>query len=110
MVFRRSLSRASARGVLLGLGVALAPLPAAADTTAKQPAPNLRAAIAKLDQRSFTAPATAVRLSTQANAPTESPRFFKTKTGVLVAAIFAAGVGYAIYSAHSDRIHSPGKQ
>jgi hypothetical protein len=39
-----------------------------------------------------------------------SPSFFRTPTGVLVLAVFAAGVGYAIYSTQNDRISSPGKQ
>lgn len=35
---------------------------------------------------------------------TKSGSFFKTRTGVMVLAIMAAGTGYAVYSAKEDRI------
>jgi hypothetical protein len=35
---------------------------------------------------------------------TKSGSFFKTRTGLLVAAVMAAGTGYALYSAKEDRI------
>jgi hypothetical protein len=39
-----------------------------------------------------------------------SPSFFRTRGGMAVLAVFAAGVGYALYSAKHDRIKSPAKQ
>ncbi|MDQ3418222.1 MAG: hypothetical protein M3541_05485 [Acidobacteriota bacterium] len=39
-----------------------------------------------------------------AKAPQTSNGFLKSRTGVIVLAIFAAGTGYAIYSAKEDRI------
>jgi hypothetical protein len=41
--------------------------------------------------------------TTQAQA-TKSGSFFKTRTGLLVIAVMAAGTGYAVYSAKQDRI------
>jgi hypothetical protein len=35
-----------------------------------------------------------------------SPSFFKSKVGIVVLGVFAAGVGYATYSLSHDRIHS----
>jgi hypothetical protein len=53
---------------------------------------------------------TTARRSAQSTPGTESPSFFKTPTGAVVLAVMAIGVGYAIYSAQHDRIHSPGKE
>lgn len=36
---------------------------------------------------------------------TKSGSFFKTRTGLLVLAVMAAGTGYALYSVKEDRIH-----
>jgi len=51
--------------------------------------------------------ATSTRTSaaTPAKAPQTSDGFLKSRTGIIVLAIFAAGTGYAIYSAKEDRIH-----
>jgi hypothetical protein len=38
-----------------------------------------------------------------------SGSFFKTKAGVATLVIFAAGVGYAVYSSNNDRIRSTGR-
>lgn len=35
--------------------------------------------------------------------------FFKTGPGIATLAVFAAGVGYAVYSASNDRIRSSGR-
>lgn len=40
----------------------------------------------------------------------QSSSFFKTRTGVVIAAVMIAGTGYALYSAQHDRIHSAGKK
>ena len=40
----------------------------------------------------------------------ESIGFFKTKPGMIALAVMIGGVGYAVYSAQHDRIHSAGKQ
>ena len=39
-----------------------------------------------------------------------SPSFFKKPVGIAVLAVFAAGIGYAIYSTKHDRIHSAGEE
>jgi len=60
-----------------------------------------------------TPPATvATAAATPATTPTPTPAkaqtsdgFLKSRTGVIIIAIFAAGTGYAIYSAKEDRIH-----
>ena len=36
---------------------------------------------------------------------TKTGSFFKTRTGLLVLAVMAAGTGYALYSVKEDRIH-----
>jgi hypothetical protein len=40
---------------------------------------------------------------------TKTGSFFKTRTGVLVLVVMAAGTGYALYSVKEDRIHSPAR-
>ncbi len=40
---------------------------------------------------------------------TASKPFFKTRTGFLVLAVMAVGVGYAAYSAKNDRVHGAGR-
>jgi hypothetical protein len=62
-------------------------------------------ASSSMDRHSVT------RRSEQGTTPQErSGQFFKTGPGIAVLAVFAAGVGYALYSAQHDRVHSPGKQ
>jgi len=46
----------------------------------------------------------------QGSSAGSSPGFFKTKPGIIALAVMGAGVGYALYSAQNDRIHSPGKK
>ena len=36
--------------------------------------------------------------------------FFKTRPGVIILAVMAAGTGYAVYSANHDKITSPGRK
>jgi hypothetical protein len=112
------------RTLLLVLCAALVPLPSlAADTAAStntlersaisaSPAPGIKAAVTRAVDRDLARrQADRVRSSTQTGVPdASSPSFFRTKTGVLVLAVFAAGVGYAIYSTQKDRIHSPGRE
>jgi len=104
--------RASAR-VVLGI-VVLTALPFTArageiGAPPARPAP-LRTALAA----ARVAPPPAIRRAAPraqaANPATQSPAFFKTRTGILVAGVMAVGAGYAIYSTQHDRIHSPGKQ
>jgi hypothetical protein len=103
------------RRALLGLLVlTMMPWPAAAGETTPPP-PSLRAALADVRPHVTTPPrpvsAAPVRRSEKAQPTpgTDSPAFFKTRTGVLVLAVAGAGAGYAIYSSSHDRIKSPGK-
>ena len=101
--------RASARAVLgVGLLIAL-PWTAAAAEKGASPQP-LRAALAEARVAPPASLRRAAPRAQTANPATQSPAFFKTRTGMLVVGVMAAGTGYAIYSAHHDRIHSPGKQ
>jgi len=50
------------------------------------------------------------RESRQGSSAGSSPGFFKTKPGIIALVVMGAGVGYALYSAQNDRIHSPGKE
>lgn len=113
--------RTSARAVFLALIVALIPLPlAASDNNAlpKAPAveksPTLLASMAVIVARDvWSAPATlpvARRAQQGGVAGAESPRFFKTRAGIVVAALMIAGTGYALYSSRHDRITSAGKK
>ena len=124
MTVRSTLShRGCSRILLLVLCAALVPLPtfaaeASASSTAAarpgivaSPAPTLQAAVVQAVNREVASrPATAARRSTQPTPNADSPSFFRTKAGVMVLAVFAAGVGYAIYSTQNDRINSPGKE
>jgi hypothetical protein len=47
--------------------------------------------------------------STALAAGTSSESFFKSPKGVAVILLMAAGTGYAIYSAHSERIANPAR-
>ena len=111
------------RAVLLVLCASFVPLPArAAEATPHSsvpagpavaavaaPAPDLHGAVIKAVQRDVALRPSAAR--SQTGTPNaDSPSFFKSPAGVAVLAVFAAGVGYAIYSTRNDRIHSPGKQ
>jgi hypothetical protein len=70
----------------------------------------LRTALAAVRVSPASSIGRTARRAQAANPALESPAFFKTRTGILVAGVMAAGVGYAIYSTQHDRIHSPGKQ
>jgi hypothetical protein len=115
------------RAMLLAVSLALVPpaaLAADTDHASKKPADTrtvdalpkaqpLRTAMANVDTGQLTAeraPRSAVKASQERNPATESPSFFKTRTGMVVLAVVAVGTGYAIYSAKNDRIHSPGKE
>ncbi len=105
-----------AKRVLGAVVVALIPWSAVAGDLTVLPKTPLRSALADVRTRNVapprpTAKTAAARRSEQSTNPaTQSATFFKTRTGVIVAAVMAAGVGYAIYSAQHDRIHSAGKK
>lgn len=93
--------------------VALIPPSAAAGepVPSRTPLRNALADVGTLQSRMPRAEAATLRRSRQSQDPaTQSPRFFRTRAGILVVAVMAAGVGYALYSTRHDRIHSPGKQ
>ncbi|MEO8077645.1 MAG: hypothetical protein ABI818_15055 [Acidobacteriota bacterium] len=74
-------------------------------------AQNLQQAMAGLVARDLRAGrAAAVRRAEQGNLAAQSPGFFKTRAGVVIAAVMIAGTGYALYSSSHDRIHSAGKE
>jgi len=81
--------------------------PPSSPSRSTAPSPFTRDAIARA---LAAAPAAAVATSapTPATPPAKAPQtsngFLKSRTGVIVLAIFAAGTGYAIYSAKEDRI------
>jgi hypothetical protein len=54
--------------------------------------------------------AAAVRAEQEGTPTTRSATFFKTPAGVVVMAVLGVGVGYALYSAQHDRVHSAGKK
>lgn len=116
-----ALRRALARAVWLAIIVALVPLPLSAAGTsvvpkapqAQQKTQSLRAAMTALvtrEARSAPAAPTIARAQQSGVAGTQSPAFFKTRAGMIVAALMVAGTGYALYSTKHDRIHSAGKQ
>ena len=76
-----------------------------------QPAqrPRLQASIAPIvkDVTAKAAPvARAQAQGTEAKEQLGSTSFFKKPAGLVVLGVIAAGVGYAVYSASHDRIHS----
>lgn len=105
------------RAVPLALAAALMALPAAANdaTTAvagqRIPASqvSLRQVAAREAGRTPLA-RVAARRDSQAGAPKESRRFFKSRPGAIAIAVMAAGTGYALYSVKHDRITSPAKK
>ena len=116
MTIRLHLSGAMPRAVLLAVIVALTPLPVAADTpkASSDKKTSLREAAASVDARHFAvvpaASKPAARADQATNPATRSSSFFTTKAGIAVLAVFAAGVGYAIYSTQNDRVKSPAKE
>jgi hypothetical protein len=93
---------------------ALIPLPAAASDTATTPSPpTIRKSMEKIGVRDVAAKPVrkdVARDDRQGSSAGSSPGFFKTKPGIIALAVMGAGVGYALYSAQNDRIHSPGKK
>jgi hypothetical protein len=116
--------RGFGRAVLLVLCASFVPLPAlAAEATSHStvpvaraaapvaaPAPDLHGAVIKAVQRDVAIRPSVARRSQSGVPNADSPSFFKTPAGIAVLAVFAAGVGYAIYSTRNDRINSPGRQ
>jgi hypothetical protein len=98
---------------LVGIAVitALLPLPAAADPIGKR-TPTIKESAAKIVGREVAAAPTrpaSAREDQQGSASTHSTSFFRTRPGMIALAVMAVGTGYALYSAHNDRIHSPGR-
>ncbi len=101
------------RAVLLAVAIALVPLPVAASDRKPAPKPQtIEASMRDMVVRDVAAaPARpAIRRDAQAGQSKESIGFFKTKPGMVALAVMIGGVGYALYSAKHDRIHSAGKQ
>ena len=102
------------RAVLLVVAAALVPLPVAASDTKPAPQPKtIQASMQEMVARDVAAaPARpAARRAEQGGSQSkESIGFFKTKPGMIALAVMVGGVGYALYSAKHDRIHSAGKQ
>lgn len=99
-----------ARLVALALIVALCPVPAFAGPpgTPEKTSP-IRSSAAKIAAAVRLEPAAApAAQATTGAAGTGSPSFFTKPVGIAVLATLAAGVGYALYSAKHDRVHSPG--
>lgn len=106
--------RAVPRALLLAASVALVPLPlAAADSAPTPKTRKIDAAMQRIVERDLRtagkAPAVKARAAQGGTAP-QSAGFFRTRTGVVIAAVMIAGTGYALYSAQHDRIHSAGKE
>ena len=102
-----SRTRLTALGCVVLAGGLLLPSPAFADSTAT-PTPILDAArrlatAAKAREGAQGQPAPA------SNTDLRSGSFFKSKAGMATIVIFAAGVGYAVYSSSNDRIRSTGR-
>ncbi len=105
------------RLVALAIVAALVPLPVSAGQTS-QPTTgkSLKASVEKAVARetALTARATAARRAqgrgTADKSQLEAGSFFKTPAGMICLAVVGAGVGYAIYSAKNDRIHSVARQ
>lgn len=101
------------RAVLLVVAAALVPLPVAASDTKPAPKPKtIQASMQEIVARDVAAaPARpAARRAEQDSQSKESIAFFKTKPGMIALAVMVGGVGYALYSAQHDRIHSAGKK
>ncbi len=107
----------STRVIALGVVLAVVPIPVAAAGVGATAAPvNLHAAVAKAaaTEPLVVKPIAAAQQQGQPQGQTaatdprlQSPSFFKTPLGLAVIGVVGAGVGYAIYSASHDRIHSP---
>jgi hypothetical protein len=98
--------RPVARAVALALVLAVVPLPGFA---ADGPKPVDKPLTASIEKAAASAKLDAVQAKPATPPDTAalgSPSFFKSKVGVVVLGVFAAGVGYAAYSLSHDRIHS----
>lgn len=100
--------------LLVALVVTAAPLPCAAEGAGQPTAgPGLKASVdtaASTLASAKAAPGT--EAARQAGGEAKSPAskaFFKTPVGIVVLAIVAGGVGYAVYSAHHDRTPVTGR-
>jgi hypothetical protein len=105
-------AKAVASALTLALGLTWAAPPAGATEVKLQNPPqrmSLAAAasakLAKLD----TSNAVRATQGTTPSAGTSSESFFRSPKGVAVIVLMAVGTGYAIYSAHSERIANPGR-
>ena len=108
------------RALLAAFLVSLLPSPALANGIPdKAKTPSLKDAMTKVVQRDLAkdttrrtvrASASAGQTPQSADPAKESPSFFKSRTGVIVLVVLAAGAGYAIYSTQNDRINSPGRE
>jgi len=105
--------------VLVALFAALPSLPLAAATepapaTASAKPQTIQAAVraaAVRDAAVVAAPRTKTgSRAAQSGSAKQSKSFFRTGPGAVALAVMGLGVGYAIYSASNDRIHSPAKQ
>ena len=99
---------------ILAIALTLVPLPLlAADRAPAPKAQPLKAAIATHAAHDVLAstPKRAERKATEARAQQtastpQSGGFFRSPAGIACLAVIGAGTGYAVYSAHHDRIHS----
>jgi hypothetical protein len=112
------------RAALLATCIAMIPLPAGAADTVEQGRPaglttptvsptvrNIKASMNTIVTREIRAARPVAAPRAQGSSPVaQSPGFFRTRTGAIVAAVMIAGTGYALYSTQHDRIHSPGKE
>ena len=94
--------------MVLAAIVSLLPAPTlASEGAAPKPGP-IRAAVKKI--ASSDAPILRSAAQDARQTGQRDGSFFKTKTGLVVMAVMAIGVGYAVYSTQQDRIKSPGKE
>ena len=121
MIIRSTLFRSVVcRAVLVAFVASLLPSPVSADgITETSKSANLQTAMTKVVQRELAKEAAQPRMARtgpsrvraqSADPAKESPSFFKSRTGIVVLAVMAAGAGYAIYSTQNDRINSPGRE
>ena len=100
------------RAVAFAIVAALVPLPLAAGQTSQSAAgKSFKASVEKVVARESAVSARAAARREQAantadKSQLETGSFFKTPAGMICLAVVGAGVGYALYSAKNDRIHS----
>lgn len=102
-----------ARIICLAVLTALVPVFAVADDSPNgTPKSTIKASAAQIVAREVAAAPARLpaREKRQGTASTNSTSFFRTRPGMIALAVVAVGAGYALYSAHNDRIHSPGRQ